>query len=246
MLFDRCCFFMLLCNMEQFILYLNLYCVFLKTAYLEAPAKISQKPLFQIPWNFQALILAVWTVLSVVILWPKVKFFINIPMNLKKLMNLEKLLFFGILFRTGSMQKVRSYDKNKFQLKHSFILLLFNYHKTPLSWITKFFKSWPADLHSQLIFPYPPVAMATNKKKFYRNFNVLSGFIIWHKYSSPMWTWLREKKSGSYPLKGYFRYKTITSQNVLSKLVITCPGLPGWNFNPSSRGRFQPVITCRN
>ena len=31
-----------------------------KTAYLKAPAKISQKPLFQIPRNFQGLILPLW------------------------------------------------------------------------------------------------------------------------------------------------------------------------------------------
>ena len=48
-LFGRCCFFLLLCNIEQLILYLNLYYVFLKTTYLKASAKISQKPLFQIP-----------------------------------------------------------------------------------------------------------------------------------------------------------------------------------------------------
>ena len=137
-------------------------------------------------------------VLSEVVLWPKVKCFINIPIKL------EKILFFGMLFWTGgSMQKVSLYGKNQFHLKYSFILLLFNYHKTPLSSITKLFKTWPADLHSELLFPYQTVAMARKQKNVHPNFNVLTCFIIWHKYFSLMWTWLWEKKIRGLPPSRY-------------------------------------------
>ena len=93
-----------------------------------------------------------------------------------------------------------SYGKNKFHLKHSSTLLLFNYHKTQLRSITKFFKKWPADLHSELLFPYQVVAMSTEQKNFHANFNILSCFVIWHKIFTPMWTRLREKKLGGYDL----------------------------------------------
>ena len=118
-------------------------------------------------------------VFSGVVFWPKVKFFINIAMKV------EKILFFLMLFWTRSMQKVKSYGKNQFHLKHSSTLLLFNYHKTPLSTITKFFKKWPGDSHSELLFPCQLVAMATEQKKLYPNFNILSCFIIWHNIFLP-------------------------------------------------------------
>ena len=132
-------------------------------------------------------------VLSGVVLWPKVKFFINIPMKI------EKILFFGMLFWTRSVQKVSSCGKNQFHLKHSFILLLFNYHKTP-------------ELNYQILqkmagrlAPYQPVAIAMEKKNFHPNFNILSCFIIWHKIFSPMWTWLQEKNQRVTPLNCSFR-----------------------------------------
>ena len=158
-------------------------------------------------------------VLSGVVLWPKVKFFINIPIKL------EKILLFGMLFWTGNMQTVSSYGKNQFHLKHSFILLLFSYHKTPLSSITKLFKKWPANLHSELPFPYQPVAMAKEQKNFHSNFNILSCFIIWPENFSAMWTWLRERKSGGCPLnnlKASFVVKINIYNNwVLANILIS-------------------------
>ena len=113
-------------------------------------------------------------VLSGVVFWPRVKFVINTPMKL------EKILFFGTFFWTTSLQKVSSYDKND-----SSPLVLLKYHKTPLIPVTKFFKNWSADLHSELFSPYHLVAMTTEQKHFLSNCNILSCFIIWHKTFFP-------------------------------------------------------------
>ena len=196
MLFPRCYFFMLLCNMEQFTLYLNLHCAFLKTAYFESPGQNTSKTAFPNSMKLSGFDPCIMNyVLSEVVLWPKAKCFINIPVKL------EKILFFGMLFWTGgSMQKVSLYGKNQFHLKYSFILLLFNYHKTPLSSITKLFKTWLADLHSQLLFPYQTVAMARKQKNVHPNFNILTLFGT--NSFLPCGLGCENKKSGGYPLKG--------------------------------------------
>ena len=115
-------------------------------------------------------------VLSGVVLWPKFKF--NIPMKS------EKILFFGGLFWTRSMQKVSSYGKNQFHLKQSFILLHCSiiYHNTPLSLLNYQILQKMASRHAlRATFSLSTSCHSTTKQEnCHPDFNILSCLIIWH------------------------------------------------------------------
>ena len=62
-------------------------------------------------------------------------------------------------------------------------------------------KKWLVDLDPELLFPYEPVTLPMEQNNFHPSFEMSPFLTIWNKNTSPIWTWLREKKSGFYPLK---------------------------------------------